>query len=72
MQLSRSAPNRMLDSFLFGLERSSEGSFQRLTRLRNTCPEPTRITLLINPSEEHWAPPSLPSSRPWRSCSGWR
>jgi hypothetical protein len=43
----------ILDGFGLGFEWSVVGSFQRLTRSRDTCPIPTRITLLIGLAIEH-------------------
>src|SRR5215471_7643872 len=43
----------MFDGFGLGFEWSVVGSFQRLTRSRDTCPIPTRITLLIDLAIEH-------------------
>jgi hypothetical protein len=42
-----------LHGFGLGFEWSVVGSFQRLTRSRDTCPIPTRITLLIGLAIEH-------------------
>ena len=43
----------ILNGFSLGFEWSVVGSFQRLTRSRDTCPIPTRITLLIDLAIEH-------------------
>jgi hypothetical protein len=43
----------ILNGFSLGFEWSVVGSFQRLTRSRDTCPIPTRITPLIDLAAEH-------------------
>ena len=43
----------VFDGFGLGFEWSVVGSFQGLTRSRDTCPIPTRITFLIGLAIEH-------------------
>src|SRR6516165_7929893 len=46
----------MLNSFVFRLERPCEGSFQRLTRLRDDRPIPARLTPLMDLPKEDREP----------------
>jgi hypothetical protein len=48
--------NRALDGVRFGLERPVAWSFRRLTRSRDNCPIPARLTLLVDLSKEHREP----------------
>jgi hypothetical protein len=56
MQPSCFTPNRVLDGVRFGFERSVVWSFRRLTRSRDNCPIPARLTLLVDLSKKHREP----------------